>query len=240
VLLVGRVAELWRYPVKSLGGEQCDELAFDGRGADGDRRFAVYGADGKIGSGKTTRRFRLMDGLLHLAASLEGRTAVILGPGGARLRVGEKATNAMLSAALGEPVTVRPEDRVPHFDAAPVHLLSTASLQWLAAGLGDASPPDVRRFRPNILLDGSAAAGRPEDEWRGRSLLIGDSVRIDIMERAERCVMTTMPQRTLGEDPRVLRTIGQLNDACFGVYASVGAAGRVRVGDSVHLLPARG
>jgi uncharacterized protein len=236
VLLVGRVAELWRYPVKSMAGERCQELAFDGRGADGDRCFAVYGADGKIGSGKTTRRFRRMEGLLHFAASLDGRTAVLAGPGGARLRAGDEATDAALSAALGEPVTVRREDHVSHFDAAPVHLLSTASLQWLAAGLGDASAPDVRRFRPNIVVDAPAAAGRPEEQWRGRSLLVGERVRIDIMERAERCVMTSMSQRTLREDPRVLRTIGELNDACFGVYASVGAPGRVRAGDAVHLL----
>jgi uncharacterized protein YcbX len=236
MLLVGRVAELWRYPVKSVAGERCQELAFDGRGADGDRCFAVYGADGKIGSGKTTRRFRHMDGLLHFNASLDGRTPVLAGPGGARLRAGDKATDAALSAALGEPVTVRREDRVPHFDAAPVHLLSTASLQWLAARLGDASAPDVRRFRPNIILDGPATAERPEEHWRGRSLLVGESVRIDIMERAERCVMTTMSQQAFGEDPRVLRTLAQLNDACFGVYASVGAPGRVRVGDAVHLL----
>jgi hypothetical protein len=240
VLLVGRVTELWRYPVKSMGGERCRELDFDGHGADGDRRFAVYGADGKIGSGKTTRRFRRMDGLLHFAASLDGHTPVIVAAGGARLRAGERATEAALSAALGEPVTVRPEDRVPHVDVAPVHLLSTASLRWLAGRLGDARAPDVRRFRPNIVVGGPAAADRPEDEWRGRSLLVGESVRLDIMERAERCVMTTMSQPTLGGDPRVLRTLGQLNDACFGVYASVGAPGRMRVGDAIHLLTAPG
>jgi uncharacterized protein YcbX len=235
VLLVGRVTELWRYPVKSVGGERCAELAFDARGADGDRRFALYGADGKIGSGKTTRRFRRMDGLLHYSAVLAGDASVIACPDGARLRAGEPAADAALSAALGEPVTVQPEDRIPHFDAAPVHLLSSASLRWLAACLGDASPPDVRRFRPNIVLD-AAGAERPEDAWPGRTLLVGESLRIDIVQRAERCVMTTMSQAAVDEDARVLRALAQLNDACFGVYASVSAPGRVRVGDTVHLV----
>jgi uncharacterized protein YcbX len=240
VVLVGRVAELWRYPVKSVAGERCHELDFDARGADGDRAFALYGADGKIGSGKTTRRFRRMDGLLHYAASLDGGVPLIACPDGSRVRAGEPAADAALSAALGEPISVRPEHGIPHFDAAPVHLLSTASLHWLAARLGDASAPDIRRFRPNILLDVPAAGERPEDGWRGRTLLVGDTVQIDIVERAERCVMTTMSQQALDEDARVLRTLGQLNDACFGVYASVRSPGRVRVGDAAHLLTAPG
>jgi uncharacterized protein YcbX len=121
-----------------------------------------------------------------------------------------------------------------------VHLLSTASLRWLAATLGDGAHPDVRRFRPNIVLDVRSAAERPEDDWRGRTLLVGDGVRIDIVERAERCVMTTMPQQAVAEDPRVLRTLGRLSSACFGMYASVRVAGRVRVGDAVHLVTTPG
>jgi uncharacterized protein YcbX len=231
------ITQLWRYPVKSVGGERCAELDFDVRGAAGDRAFALYGADGKIGSGKTTRRFRRMDGLLHYAASLDGPASVITCPDGVRVRAGEPAADAALTAALGEPISVRPEARVPHFDVAAVHLLSTASLRWLAASLGDAGPPDVRRFRPNIVIDVPGDGARPEDEWPGRTLLVGDSVRIDVVQRAERCVMTTMSQRALGEDDRVLRTLAQRNDACFGVYASVRSPGRVRVGDTVRLLP---
>jgi len=121
-----------------------------------------------------------------------------------------------------------------------VHLLSTASLRWLAATLGDAAPPDVRRFRPNIVLDMRSDAERPEDDWRGRTLLVGDGVRIDIVERAQRCVMTTMSQHAVVEDARVLRTLGRISSACFGVYASVRVAGRVRVGDAVHLVTTSG
>ena len=233
---MGRVTELWRYPVKSVAGERCQELDFDARGAHGDRGFALYGADGKIGSGKTTRRFRRMDGLLHYSASLDGGVPVIACPDGARVRAGEPAADEALSAALGEPISVRPEHGIPHFDVAPVHLLSTASLRWLAAALGDATAPDVRRFRPNIVIDVPSAAERPEEDWRGYTLLVGDGVAVHVVERAERCVMTTMSQRTLDEDARVLRALAQRNDACFGVYASVRSPGRACVGDAVHLL----
>ena len=60
---LGSVAEVWRYPVKSLRGERLDGAACSARGIDQDRRWAVLGADGRIGSGKTTRRFRRMPGL---------------------------------------------------------------------------------------------------------------------------------------------------------------------------------
>ena len=240
MILVGRVAELWRYPVKSLAGERCDELAFDSRGAEGDRGFALYGADGKIGSGKTTRRFRRIERLLHYSASLEDRVPVIDFPDGSRLRASDPAVDPALSAGLGEPIAVRPEHGVAHFDVAPVHLLSAASLRWLAARLGDAKATDVRRFRPNILLEVSATRDRPEDDWLGHTLLVGPSVRLHVADKAERCVMTTMSQHALDEDARILRSLAQLSDGCFGVYASVRSPGRVRVGNSVHLLDGSG
>jgi uncharacterized protein YcbX len=236
VVLVGRVGQLWRYPVKSVGGERCHELELDARGAAGDRGFALYGTDGKIGSGKTTRRFRRMDGLLHYSASLDDHVPVIVCPDGSRIRAGEPAADAALSAALGEPITVRREAGVRHFDDGPVHVLSSPSLRWLAARMGDADAPDVRRFRPNIVLEVEATAGCPEEEWLGRTLSIGASVHIDVVDRTQRCVMTTMSQRALDEDARVLRTLGQLNDGYFGVYASVRSPGRLRVGDTAHLL----
>jgi len=80
----GTVARPWRYPVKSMLGEECDHLDVDQRGAEGDRLFAVRDADGKFGSGKTTRRFRKTDGLFGFAV------------------------HAALSEALGQPVTQRP------------------------------------------------------------------------------------------------------------------------------------
>ena len=66
-----RVIRLWRYPVKSMLGEECGYLDVDERGAKGDRLFAVRDADGKFGSGKTTRRFRKIDGLLGFRAAYE-------------------------------------------------------------------------------------------------------------------------------------------------------------------------
>lgn len=127
------------------------------------------------------------------------------------------------------------------FDAAPVHLVTTATLR----ALGDAAPGsrfDVERFRPNLIVDVGDAEGFVENEWPDRSLAIGD-VRLDVLMPVPRCVMTTLPQGDLPKDPDVLRTITRNNKVpalageypCVGVYATVSAAGEVRIGDEVRL-----
>ena len=83
---VGIVAELWRYPVKSMRGERCEQAILDGRGISGDRLYAVRDRDGKLGSGKNTRRFRRIDGLLDFRACYDGAVPVVTLPGGDQVR----------------------------------------------------------------------------------------------------------------------------------------------------------
>jgi uncharacterized protein YcbX len=144
------VVELWRYPVKSLLGERLKRIEVEPRGLRGDRLFAVTDRDGKIGSGKTTRRFRLLPGLFDLRARTSGQQALITLPGGRELQVGDPGLDKFLSARYGDQLRFVEETTVPHHDAAPLHLLTTASLRWLQARLPD-SVVDQRRFRPNIL-----------------------------------------------------------------------------------------
>ncbi len=223
------VAGLWRYPVKSMQGEAAESLAADLRGLTGDRLFAVHTAEGKFGSGKNTRRFRRIDGLLGFAAALDGDTPVVTFPDGQRRRGDDPAIHAALSETLGQPVTLGREGEVSHFDAAPIHILTTASLDWLQARL-PASAIDPRRFRPNILLS-MPGAERTEQAWIGREIAIG-SLRLAVTEATERCVVTTMPQAGLGTDTGVLRALAADNEACLGVYARIVTAGRVSIGDA--------
>jgi uncharacterized protein len=96
---------------------------------------------------------------------------------------------------------------------------------------------EVRRFRPNIVVStGPAKHGFVENEWIGRTVAIGDEVRLRISEPCPRCVMTTLPQGDLPRDPGVLRTAAQHNQANVGVYADVLAGGVIRRGDRVALL----
>jgi len=226
-LVAARVLELWRYPVKSLLGEALDEIEVDGRGVVGDRVFAVTDRDGKIGSGKTTRRFRCLQGLFELRARSGGERAIVTVPDGRELRVGDPRLDSFLSERYGDDVRVLAESSVRHHDAAPLHLLTTASLRWLQAAL-PLSLIDRRRFRPNILLN-VPGSDLVEDGWLGARFRLGTAV-IRILDRSERCVMATNAQDDLPNDPAILRGVAKLNESCFGVYAAVETPGHVRVG----------
>ena len=121
-----------------LCGATCKWLAAsrattraDARGVRGDRQFAVRSADGKLGSGKNSRRFRHIEGLFTFRARLAGEWPEITFPDGRRLRADDPAIDSALTAVLGTPVTLAREEGVLHFDDSPIHLVSTASLQWL-------------------------------------------------------------------------------------------------------------
>jgi uncharacterized protein len=227
------VAELWRYPVKSLLGEQLREVQVEERGVVGDRLYAVTDRHGKLGSGKATRRFRRLDGLFDLRARDGGERPIVTLPDGRELTVGDVELDAFLSERYGDELRVLREDGVPHHDAAPVHLLTTSSLRWLGKTI-PASQIDRRRFRPNVLLE-AAGGALVEDAWVGRRFSLGSAV-IRVVERTERCVMTTNAQSELPKDPNVLRAVTELNDVCLGIYANVERGGIVRVGDSLRAL----
>ena len=147
----GSVAALWRYPVKSLVGEQLSAAEVDERGLRGDRLWALRDPDGKLGSGKSSSRFRRMDGLLELRATYDGEVPVVRFPDGRVVRGDEGGTDDALSSYVGRPVSLAREGEVPHHDDGPIHLVTTASLRWAAGVHG--RPVDPRRLRPNLLLD---------------------------------------------------------------------------------------
>jgi uncharacterized protein YcbX len=228
---VAEVVELWRFPVKSLLGERVDALELDARGAVGDRLWAIRDRDGKLASGKTTRRFRRFDGLFELAAAGLDPPRVTL-PDGAVHAAGSPALDAWLSGRYGEPLEVAREAAVPHHDAGPVHLLTTSSLRWLREEL-PAAAVDSRRFRANVVLE-TDGDGRVEEEWIGRRVALGSAV-LRITGRTERCVMATNAQGELPHDPSILRALAQRSDACLGVLAEVERPGRIRLGDPLVL-----
>ena len=131
------------------------------------------------------------------------------------------------------------------FDLAVLHLLTTATLDHLAE-LYPEGNYDVRRYRPNVLVE-STETGFVENEWARRELTVGDELRVSVTIPAMRCVMTTLEQEGLPRDPKLLQTIARHNRieitglgqwACAGVYGGVAQSGTVRVGDPVALTPA--
>ncbi len=121
-----------------------------------------------------------------------------------------------------------------YFDAFPLHLLTTATL----AALAQKNPLarfDVRRFRPNVLIDTSnKITGLAEAGWGGRTMTIGDAA-IKIEMPCTRCVMTTLDQADLPKDPSVLRTIVRDGNQNAGVYTTITRGGEISIDDEVKL-----
>ncbi|KEO81903.1 hypothetical protein EL26_18895 [Tumebacillus flagellatus] len=230
---MGTVEALWRYPVKSLLGEPCPSLHVESRGVAGDRLYAVRDQEGKFGSGKNTRRFRKIDGLFDFRSLYRDDAPIIVFPDGTEQDALHPETARALSQYLQQPVTVAREAEIPHHDAAPVHIITSAGLDALRRAFPDTGI-DERRFRPNLLLrvDGDEPI---EHHWVGRQLKIGGVV-LEITELAERCVMTTFAQADLPRVPSLLKHLADAYRMNFGVYAKVLQGGRLDLQNEVELL----
>lgn len=223
----GRVAGLWVYPVKSMRGQALRTADVETRGVAGDRLYAVRDEAGKFGSGKNTRRFARMEGLALWSARLAGGGVDISPPRGEWLDgLGAEAADR-LSAQVGRPVSVTREADIAHFDAAPVHILTTCDLAFLERLSG--IEPRAESFRPNLLIE----TNERSTDWNGQRLRIG-STELHVIAPTERCLMVNVAPDGAG-GPDLLRPIAQSMDACFGVYATVLHPGRVSVGDRLVL-----
>ena len=135
-----------------------------------------------------------------------------------------------LAAALGQNVTLLRSDKAI-IDSRPVSLFSVQTARRLGDELG--RPVDKLRFRANIYLDLDAVEGFGEDAFVGRTLEIGDRVRVHVLERDVRCALTTLDPNTAERDFGVIKTVNAGHDGCAGVYGAVLVEGRVRAGDPV-------
>jgi MOSC domain-containing protein len=231
--VVGHVAALWRYPVKSMAGEKLDAAEVSWHGLAGDRRWAFIRA-GQVRSGFPWLTIRERPELAHYrprfaeADRPNASLTLVRTPGGSELDVADPA----LAAELGPDVRVIKQDRGV-FDTMPLSLLSTQTL----AGLGRLVGADLaaQRFRPNLLVEADAGEF-PEDAWVGRVLRIG-ALRMRVDQRDKRCVMVTIDPVTLVRNPAILRTIARDRDTRVGVYGTTVEPGRVTVGDPVELEP---
>jgi uncharacterized protein YcbX len=257
------VAGLWRYPVKSMQGEELDAAEITAGGLLGDRRFAVIdSATGDLANAKNPRKWPRF--YSYRAAYTEPPRAGsalpavrITTPGGISATSDEADLSRLLSAALGREVILSgpqpaaaAEEYViadgqaasfdlpsrTFFDEATLHLVTTASLDRLRS-LHPASRIEPRRFRPNIVVAaGPDRSGFAENDWVGRKIAIGEHVRLRVTMGTERCNMPTLAQADLPKDSRILRTVARYNNMQVGVYAEVISGGPVRRGDPITVL----
>lgn len=222
------VQEIRRYPVKSMAGESLTTADVDARGLVGDRWYAVVDGDGRLSSGKNSRRSRRRDAVFDFSSRTTDEGVRVTGPGG-EWSVGDPALDRALTGAMGDPVRVLAEDLTPHYDDAPVSLVGTASLDWCREHLGvDA---DRRRIRPNLVVDTSEPF--VEETWSG-GLTIGDTA-LTVARRIERCRMIDIAQEGLHREGGWLKALTETREMSLGVYLEVTEPGAFRVGDEVLL-----
>ncbi|MEE8505322.1 MAG: MOSC N-terminal beta barrel domain-containing protein [Kiloniellales bacterium] len=266
---VGSVGSLWRYPIKSMMGEELNASEVTERGLLGDRAYALMDpSTGKVASAKNPRKWsKLFDFRATYAESPRPGEKFppvrITLPEGAIVTSEQSNIDQTLSTVLGRDVTLRTsapktptleeywpdlegldhretitDEAMPpetFFDFAVIHVLTTATIDRLRE-LYPEGRFEVRRFRPNIVVEpASGERTFVENSWIGRTLTLGDEIRLSIGGPCPRCVMTTLPQGDLPKDVGILRTAAQHNQANVGVYATVLRGGMIRRGDVVRL-----
>ena len=209
------VRELWRYPVKSMGGEPLDECAFTLAGIPGDRVVHVEDARGRVMTSRSKPRLLLHHGSLDALgeALVDGRPW--RDPGVA----------LDVRAAAGETARLVPAIGLERFDVLPLLVATDGAL--------DALGYDARRFRANLIIGG--VAGFAERTWEGRRLAVG-AAEIAAVDLRARCIMTTFDPETAEQDVEVLKRIHRELEGTFALNCRVVTPGLVRVNDPVRLL----
>lgn len=228
------VEQIWRYPVKSLGGERIESTHVGGHGVHGDRVWAIQDAAGKLGSGKNSRRFARIFGLLGLTARYEdlAEPPIVTGRDGTDFPVATGAADEFLRSLAGKRVWVRRDTGIAHFDGVPFTLVGSATLNWLAEQLPNVQV-EVRRLRPNVVVRTSEPF--EEEAWLGKPVQLGTAEAVfEVI--LPRCVMVGMAQPGLARSSAVLKRIAARTDNPLGmaVGGQVTRPGTISVGDPVR------
>jgi uncharacterized protein YcbX len=210
-----RLAQIWRYPVKSMAGERLDTAELREDGIEGDRLVQAWDARGRIVTARTR------PGLLGHRGTI-GSDGIPFVDG---LPWADPEVTRRVEAAAGRGTRLRRFDGKERFDVLPLLVATDGSL----AAFGR----DTRRLRPNLVISG--VEGLAEREWEGRALRVGQAV-VALDELRGRCVMTTWDPDTQAQDAGVLRDIVRRFDGRLCLNAAVLEPGRVATGDEVELL----
>ena len=268
-----KVLSIWRYPVKSMAGEELSSAQVTDRGLLGDRAYALvdkasnraatvrtwgssllnyhakFVTEPSPGEAPPPVRITSPEGIEvddadRRLSAIFGRNLTIMAsaPNGLRIEFpagtlgGKHEKTTEVPLAGGAPAGT-------FFDYGSVHLIATSTLDHLQK-LYQPGRFDVRRFRPNLVIE---MEGEPfvENTWAGRTVALGDQVVLKGSIPCPRCVNTTLPQGDLPHDPGILKTLAQHNRLdmddfgklpCVGVYAEVVQTGTVGRGDPMRLM----
>jgi uncharacterized protein YcbX len=260
--LAGRVESVWRYPVKSMRGEQLDEAFVGFGGVYGDRVYAFRSSAAPKGfpylTGREQQRMLLYQpvyrdpkqmakppNLAEAEAIGSGITPVypdaahilldVQTPSGERVAIDDPRLAATLREGIREAhdLTLLRSDRAMT-DCRPISLFSIQTARQLSQEVG--ADLDKRRFRANVYIDIRSQSAFEEDEFVGRTLRIGTKTVIAVVDRDARCKMITLNPDTAEANPEVMRCLARTHDGKAGVYAAVLVEGTIRPGDEITLL----
>ncbi|MFL6516184.1 MAG: MOSC domain-containing protein [Chthoniobacterales bacterium] len=259
---IGTVDSLWRYPVKSMRGEELEEIFVGYSGVYGDRIFAFESSRSLAAfpffTGREQRqllryrpRFRdpdqaarpinlseaekLGSGVTPLYADPSDLMVDVETPSGDTVAIDDPALVDMLrkGAEDNHQITLIRSERALT-DCRPVSMFALQTARKIAEETGVAV--DKRRFRANIYLDLPSSYGFAENNLVGKSLRIGSRAIVSVVQRDARCMMITLDPDTAEKEPALLKTLAQAHDGTAGVYGAVLIEGMLRKGDPVELL----
>ena len=259
---IGTVESLWRYPVKSMSGEEVPEVFVGFSGVYGDRCYAFRNTAARKGfpylsasaqprmllyrpqfrhaeraaaPPNLTEAMSIAPGVTPANADPGDLTLDVLTPSGEVVSVEDPALlEALVEGLKGEnQLTLVRSDRALT-DCRPVSLISLQSVRQVEAEAG--LPIDKRRFRANIYADLTTGQGFAEDELVGRRLRLGARALVMVLERDPRCKVLSLDPDTSEHNPEVLRKVAQDHDAFAGVYCAVLVEGMVSKGEPIVVL----
>jgi uncharacterized protein YcbX len=236
---LGSISALFRYPIKSMAGQRLDSATIGWDGVEGDRRFAFRRLADR-GAFPWLTASRLPELLLYEPVGRQDTTGE---PLPTHVRTPDGREYGLTDEALRKEIATRHRAdvelmRLRHgiFDEAVVSAITLATIRGIAREAGQGA--DVRRFRPNLVLDTGDAQPFEEDRWVGKILEFGPEgtgPAISVTMRDLRCVMVNFDPDTAEANAGVMKTVVRLNANYAGVYGTVVRTGELRVGQVVRL-----
>ncbi|MGA9363366.1 MAG: MOSC domain-containing protein [Bacteroidota bacterium] len=259
---VGSIESLWRYPVKSMSGEQRNKIFLGFAGVYGDRCYAFRNSAARKGAPYLTAstqqhmlRYRpqfryperageppnlaeamsIEPGITYANGDSSDLIVDVITPSGTIVPIDDPRLVQMLQEGIGAQnlLTLVRSDRALT-DCRPVSLISMQTVMHLEAELN--IPLDKRRFRANIYMNLSAGSGFGEDGFVGCKLRIGSQAVVAVLERDPRCSVMSLDPDTGEHNPDILRKVVKSHDNLAGVYCAVLVEGSIADGDSIKLL----
>lgn len=240
---IGQIEAIFRYPVKSMGGEPLDEVTLGWHGLDGDRRLAFRRLEERSGFPWLTAS-KLPDLVSFVPLRRENGNAEMLPthvrtPQGAEMPLFSEALAAEIGRRYGAPVEML-HLRHGVFDDASISVITSDTVREVCRLAGKNA--DVRRFRPNIVVRSRRAVPFEEDEWLGGVLTFGEAKNapaVAVTMRDVRCAMVNIDPAGGSLAPEVLKAVVRANQNNAGIYGTVTRIGRLAAGQSIVLHPAR-